>query len=317
MSAIPSKRKGQSAAAEAYDPAFLDSATFSRAKYSQDWLIRSVLLSGQPGVLGGPKKTLKTSLAVDMAVSIGSGKHFLDHFPVPRARAVAIISGESGQAALQDIARRVAAARQVDLRRGCDVRWSFRLPRLASPDDRMALRRSLRAAHIEVAIIDPLYLCLLEGVKGMSASNLYEIGPLLRRAGDACLAAGATPVVVHHSRKSAGRPTAGAPDPPDLDDLAFAGIGEYARQWILLGRREPYEPGSGHHDLVMSVGGSAGHSGLWHLDVNEGVTDSRLAGRGWSVKVSDAAAFRPEHHAGRTPGMPGPTKHGGVNIDLG
>jgi hypothetical protein len=99
-----------------YEPRFLDSESFARASYPRDWLVRGILMSGQPGVLGEPRKTLKTSLAVDMAISLGTGKPFLGHFPVPKARRVAVISGESGEAALQDLALRVAKARKVPWR---------------------------------------------------------------------------------------------------------------------------------------------------------------------------------------------------------
>ena len=36
------------------------------------------------------------------------------------------------------------------------------------------------------------------------------------------------------------------------------GVGEFVRQWVLVGRRTPYQPGTGAHDLLLTVGGSAG-----------------------------------------------------------
>src|SRR5207247_2102540 len=105
--------------------------------------------------------------------------------------------------------------------------------------------------------------------RGASASNLYEVGPLLRRVGESCLAAGATPILVHHANKSVAKKTE-TQQPLDLDDLAFAGIGEYARQWLLINRRTPYMPGRGDNRLLLAVGGSAGHSGCWQVDVDEG-----------------------------------------------
>lgn len=268
-----------------YEPRFLDSGSFAKAKYPRDWLVQGVLTSGQPAVLGGPQKTLKTSLAVDMAISLGTGKPFLGHFRVPEARRVAVISGESGEAALQDLALRVAKARKVSLE-DCDVLWSSRLPRLGSVDERKALRRSLRDEGVEVAFIDPLYLCLLDGACRLSAANLYDIGPLLRRAGEACLSAGATPVLLHHATKSASKQGMKAGAAPPLDELAFVGVAEYVRQWVLLARRQAFRPGSGEHRLVMAVGGSAGHSGCWNLDVSEGVSTGDGSGRRWQVRVS-------------------------------
>src|SRR5262245_6344007 len=92
---------------------FLDSAAFARQKYRIDWLAEGVLAAGQPAVIGGPAKSLKTSLAVDLAVSLGTGTPFLGRFKVPRRRRVAVMAGESGRAGLQALAQRVAKAKGV------------------------------------------------------------------------------------------------------------------------------------------------------------------------------------------------------------
>src|SRR5690606_6727860 len=61
------------------------------------------------------------------------------------------------------------------------------------------------------------------------------------------------------------------------------------RQWILLNRRVKYDPDhGGHHELWMSVGGSAGHSGLWGLNIDEG-TRQNSSGRHWDVEIITAA----------------------------
>jgi replicative DNA helicase len=151
---------------------------------------------------------------------------------------------------------------------------------------------------VQVVVIDPLYLCLLAGCPSISASNLFQIGPVLWVLGEACLDVGATPVLVHHTTKGSARQTNRA-TPLDLDDLAFAGIGEYARQWLLLARLVPYEPGTGDHHLQLSVGGSAGHSGSWAVHVQEGVLDGDFQGRRWQVRVQPAAAASPVPGTGR------------------
>ena len=133
--------------------------------------------------------------------------------------------------------------------------------------------------------LDPLSLCLLDGAQAGAASNLYDVGPRLRSAAQACLDAGATPVFVHHTTKGGARQGAGA---PDLEDLAFAGVGAFARQWLLVRRRAPYRPGSGRHQLVLAAGGSAGHSGCWHVDVDEGALQEDFSGRRWRATARPA-----------------------------
>jgi replicative DNA helicase len=268
---------------------FMGSAAYSQARFPREWLIRQVLVTHQPGVIGGPKKVLKTSLVVDMAVSISTATPFLNQFPVPKSRRVAVFSGESDQATLQDVARRVCAARNVSLA-ACDILWSFDLPRLNQKRHLQALRQFLRTNKVHVVFIDPLYLCLLDGNRSISASNLYEVGPLLWLAARTCLDAGATPCFVHHATKAAARRTFGTPEPLDLDDLAFAGIGEFTRQWLLLSRREPFQPDVGRHRLVLTTGGSAGQAGFWDVVVEEGALQDDFTGRHWDVQVRGGGA---------------------------
>lgn len=289
-----------------YALGFLDSRTFNETNFPRFWLVEDIFVKGQPAVIGGPKKAMKTSVAVDMAISIGTGTPFLGKFHVPRIRNVALISGESGQATLQETALRISRSKKASLD-DAQVYWSFSLPRLNRAEDREILGTFLADQQIQVVIIDPLYLCLLDGTCGVSASNLYEIGPLLRDVAETCLVAGATPIFVHHSTKtSSGKLSAF----PELDDLQFAGIGEFVRQWILLKRQELYVPGQEEHHLMMTTGGSAGHFGCWDLRIKEGVVDKKFSGRGWRVRVEPFGDSqndrRPENRSRRAVGRNSP-----------
>lgn len=262
-----------------FDCKLIDSAALATANYPQEWLAEHVLITGLPAVIGGPQKSLKTSVGIELAISLATGKPFLGQFDVPVQKRVAVFSGESGPATIKETAKRICAAKGLRLK-NCNVWWEFSLPALGNRAHLQALYSGLRQREIQVVILDPLYLCLLKGSKA-SAANLYEVGPILCDAARACLDAGATPILIHHVTKGANKK-----EFLSLEDLAFAGIGEFARQWILLNRREPYAM-DGNHRLSMAIGSSAGHSSYRHLDVSEGTVGDDLTGRRWEVRCFD------------------------------
>jgi hypothetical protein len=248
--------------------------------------------------MGGPKKSLKTSVAIDLAISLGSGTPFLGAFPVPRPVRTLVYSGESSRGTLRRLIREVCQARGV-VPDACKVRLDFKLPRLSAPDHLARLGAYLRDEEIGVVMIDPMYLCLLQSGVEVSAANLFQMGPLLLAIATTCLNAGATPILIHHARKDTYSRKARSSEPLDLDDLAFAGFGEFARQWVLVSRREPFVPDSGSHKLWLSVGGSAGQSGLWGVDIEEGRLGADFGGRRWQVTVLDGRDLQREAAAAK------------------
>ena len=167
----------------------------------------------------------------------------------------------------------------------CDVLWGFDLPRLGVEGDLQALAAALKDNGVGVVFIDPAYLCLLAGSPELQANNMFQVGPLLMRVARICQEVGATLILVRHTTKPAGMLRMQACEPLELEDLAYSGFQEFARQWLLVNRRQKYEPGSGKHFLWMNIGGSTGHSGCWGIDVEEGVLDDKLGGRRWLVQV--------------------------------
>jgi hypothetical protein len=277
--------------AEPFQLKVLGTSAFIRADYRREWFVRKVMVKGRPGVIGGPQKSMKTSITVDVLVSLATATRFLGEFEVPRPTKVLLISGESGAAVVQETCRRVCRAKGIDP----DVMdgfayWGFDLPRLDSPEQLAALAQFIQDNEIEVVILDPLYLCLLTGGHSIDPANLFDVGPLLKTITQTCLDAGSTPFLVHHFRKNRENPNG----PPELEDLSFAGIQEFARQWILINRRERYEPGSGDHKLWLSVGGSDGHSGEWAVDICEGTVHEDFRDRDWNVIIHKASEAREE-----------------------
>ena len=267
-----------------FSPDFISSAQLAHSDVRHEWLIEDVLVKGQPAVIGGPKKTMKTSLIVDLAISLasGPGASFLGAFAVEHDASVLLLSGESGKETLKETAQRICSSKGVDFE-SLPLDWGFQLPRFTSDSDIDALISEIRRNRYDVVIVDPLYLCLLAGSRDLQASNLFDVGPLLSRFCQACLAAGATPILIHHTIKLRQQHRHA-----ELDDLAFAGIQEYARQWILINRRRDFQPGLGRHELTLNVGSSAGVSSLWSVDVDEGQLRPDFSGRVWNVNVVNA-----------------------------
>ncbi|HQR42532.1 MAG TPA: AAA family ATPase, partial [Gemmatales bacterium] len=248
------------------------------SSFNRRWLIKGLLVADQPGVIGGAKKMLKTSIMIAMAISMASGKAFLKKFDVPEKMRVAVFSGESGDSTIQETAKRICESMKVDLST-LDILWGFDLPQLGKSEELGHLGKLIREKEIKVIFIDPLYLCLLGGRTDVSPSNLFQMGPLLKEIAKVCLDAGATPLLVHHCTMGSGKKKSN----PDLSDLSFAGIQEFVRQWVMIGRRNAFVPGSGRHDLCLQVGGSAGQSGEWPLTIREGRLAEDFTGRYWKT----------------------------------
>jgi hypothetical protein len=58
---------------------------------------------------------------------------------------------------------------------------------------------------------------------------------------------------------------------------------------MLMSRLKRFEPGSGHHKLFLSIGGSVGHSSEWVLDIDEGWIDDGGGGRTWDSRLTPAS----------------------------
>lgn len=261
-------------------------AELASGDYSVRFHVAGVLAERQPCIIAGNEKTLKTTISVDLAVSIATGTPFLGQFETVGPTNVGVMSGESGLATLQETALRICAAKEIDPHSMRSLVWSDRLPNFESAADQDGLREFLVEDELGVLIIDPAYLCMDPDGR---ENSMFAMGAMLKPVANLCQEMGVTLCIVHHN-KTQGRGLAGRGElePAELQDIAWAGFKQFARQWILLARRERYEPGSGNHKLWMTVGGSVGHGSLAAIDVDEGRFPSRV----WRVSVTGAAKAR-------------------------
>lgn len=258
---------------------FIDSAEFASRKYEQNWLVDFVLKAEQPCIVAGPEKTLKTTILCELAVSLASGKPFFGKYETRQSR-VAMVSAESGEETLQETAERVCRSKDISFASlGNWLFWAFRPPQITEPEHVASLVSFIKRNRIDVLILDPAYLML--GL-GDDAKNQFVVGDVLQNLTVLQRDTGAMPVLAAHTNKNI--PTG---QELQLHHIAYAGFGQWARQWLLLNRREAYnreQPGS--HRLYFSFGGSAGHAGSWAIDVEEG--DIR-DGREWHYIVRPAS----------------------------
>ena len=274
----------------------LGALDFSRTKYRMDWAIKGILVMDQPAVMAASKKGMKTTIGIDLAISAALGLPFLGRFDVPSSRNTLFLSGESGGFVIQDTVKRICRAKGIeDFGEILEGKFfvGFELPRLSCEEQLAEVVRVIAENQIKLVIIDPLYLCLIGAAssgKRIDPANLFDMGPLFLSIAKACLQAGATPILVHHFKQSG----VVVGEMPELENMAYAGIQEFARQWLLLSRRERFEPGTGIHKMWFCVGGSAGHSGEWAIDIDEGQMSDDFTGRKWDVAVKPASEIRSE-----------------------
>ena len=252
------------------------------AQFNIEYLVEYLLVRGQPCILAGPKKALKTSIAIDLAISLATRGMFLGFFHCTRACKVLMMSGESGMATIQETARRQCEAAGWKLADLSNLVFSDQLPKIGSAEHLNALRKFIQADEVEILFLDPAYLMMDTGGK---ESSIFAMGELLANLNELCQSMGVTLILLHHCKQGVNDPFA----MPELDNMSWAGFQEFARQWLLLGRRERYKPESepGVHKLWMNVGGSAGHAATWAVDVREGAFDGTTP-RYWEADVSKA-----------------------------
>jgi hypothetical protein len=216
---------------------------------------------------------------------MAAGVPFLGQFDVPAPIPCAMMTGESGKATIKETLGRIANSKSIGSRELSDrLVISTRLPDMGDDDHLAAIERDIRRYGLKCLAIDPSYLSF--GDIGDSASNVFKMGAALSRVTSIIQNTGCTVLLLNHATKGRGKDI-GRFSPPELGEVAMSGFAEWARFWILLAAQREWDEDIGRHSLWMRLGGSAGHAGLWSVEVTEG-RRSDPGGRGWNVKLSTA-----------------------------
>ena len=207
-----------------------------------EWLVRGIWPKGSYGVLAGPKKALKSYMALCLAVSVASGEAFLSEFEVPHARAVLYISGEGGPQLAQRRLQEIAKCAGVDLHNLTNLTVADGAASLESDEFKGEMATILSESDPALVILDPLYTFHPPGI---DPSNVYERGPMLTQLRE--LFTGRAFVIVDHFNKTGSTKL-------DLDSIAQAGMGQWADSWILVNHAAEPDLNSGTFHLNLSIG---------------------------------------------------------------
>ena len=170
----------------------------------QRWLIEELWADSAVGIVGGEPKCFKSFLALDVAVSVASGVPCLRRFAVRRPGPVLLYAAEDP---LDVVRRRLVGIAETAgaCFHSLDVHViTARSVRLDAPLDRDLLRETVAAVGPRLLILDPFVR--LHRVDENAAA---DVAPLLAYLRELQREHQVAVMLVHHSRKGAGRIRAG------------------------------------------------------------------------------------------------------------
>ena len=170
----------------------------------QRWLVTELWSEEAVGIVGGEPKCCKSFLALDIAVSVAAGTPCLRQFPVPRAGRVLLYAAEDALDIVRQRLEGICAAAGLPLA-DLDIQViTAPTVRLDLEADRRSLDETVSTLRPRLLILDPFVRLhrIDENASGEVAPLLAFLRELQRRHATAVL-------VVHHSKKAAGRIRAG------------------------------------------------------------------------------------------------------------
>lgn len=166
----------------------------------QRWLIEGLWADEAVGIIGGEPKCCKSFLALDMAVSVASGRPCMRHFRVARTGRVLLYAAEDALHIVRSRLDGICGAAGVCLE-DVDVQviTAARL-RLDHDEDRRRLSETVAALRPVLLLLDPFVRLhrIDENVSGEVAPLLAYLRDIQRRF---CVSV----ALVHHARKGAGK----------------------------------------------------------------------------------------------------------------
>lgn len=278
--------------------AYRADALRSWAEKPTTWRIRGVLVKDTHLVVGASKKTLKTTLVSgEMAYAIANGTPWLDHgeFVVDAPAPVIVVINEGVKSYMRTLAR-IPARHKADSLGPIYVIDASGV-KLENGDLSAVIRETAERVGAGVIIYDAWY-GFVGGDK--KAESMFAMAEVFKVVQDVADELNVDPIIVHHLKKnSKGR--------PDLDDLTYAGVAEWADSWLLITHRSTARPDDGEYRLGLVAGSRQWGEIDYEVDASFGKLDLDAAGYThpprWLVTRVDAS--RSEQWSKGSGGSPG------------
>jgi len=162
----------------------------------QRWLIRSLWGRSAVGILGGPPKSCKSYLGLELAMSVATGIPALGHFPVDRRGPALVFLAEDSLPLIRSRLEAICDFRKYDIRQlDLHVICSPVL-RLDLKRDQQRLSKTIDEIRPRLLLLDPLVrLHRLDENSSTEISSLLGFLRELQRQFDVAI------ILVHHSSK--------------------------------------------------------------------------------------------------------------------
>lgn len=162
----------------------------------QRFLVDDLWGEGAVGIVGGEPKCCKSFLALDLAVSVASGRPCLRRFAVGRPGPVLLFAAEDALHVVRERLESIARAANTRLC-SLDIHViTAPIVRLDIARDRTALRRTVEALRPRLLVLDPFVR-----MHRINENSADEVAPLLAFLRELQREHDVAVVLVHHSRK--------------------------------------------------------------------------------------------------------------------
>jgi RecA-family ATPase len=235
----------------------------------EKWLIEGLVEAEGLLVIGGPLKSLKSSIVLDMAFGLATGTKVLGKYRVPEPKKIVLITAETSKRAIQAKLAKLVAKHKPHPELLANFAWHSTAAKLTDPEYMADLEAYLLANRPTICIIDPMYVSMGD----TESSAVSAVGRVLADYAALCERHDCLAAIVHHFNRK-GQPGAR----PGLLDLTGAGCAENCRQWILLKHRLPYKP-EHPHNMWMVTGSSNCRADAYIATIDE---------TKWSVHLDEA-----------------------------